>query len=174
MVELPLDFFLPVCYTQSMELPYLPTNIKELLPTENNPSFKSLFVAIGPSLIDRLAAGEDFVEICNSLRINPDDAIRLLQAPEFLSYIEAYLSLGDITDKHTRIRLVKSLLAAQIASGAPSSKRRDALDYIAHIQKELSSSDRETNVFVQVNNTSVPRPYLKNTNTKEAEIKKLD
>ena len=140
---------------------YLPSNLKELLPSEENPGFKSLFVAIGPSLIDALARGEDFVTTCNKLRINTDDALSLLSSKEFTAYVEAYLALGDITDKHTRIRLVKAMLAAQIASGVISTKKRDALDYIQHIQRELTSTDHQTNINVQVVNTSVPRPYLK-------------
>jgi len=142
--------------------PLLPQNISELLPSvDDKKSFKSLFVTIGPALVDALSKGEDFVETCNRLRLQPTDAFNLLSAPEFISYVEAYLSIGDITDKHQRIRLVKAMLAAQIADGNIN-RRRDALDYISHIQKELSSSEKNTTVNVQVVNTSVPRPYIKN------------
>jgi hypothetical protein len=149
--------------------PFLPQTISELLPTEDKKTSVSLFIAVGPALVDGLLAGEDFVDVCNRLRLQTDDAYKLLSSKEFRAYVEAYISLGDITEKHQRVRLAKALLATQVAQGLPI-KKRDALDYIAHIQKELTSTDKETNINVQVINTSVPRPYNK---IKEAEIKEI-
>jgi hypothetical protein len=140
--------------------PFLPQTINELLPTEDKTSSASLFLAVGPALVDALSNGEDFIETCNRLRLQTDDAFRILSSKEFKSYVEAYLSLGDITDKHVRIRFVKALLAVQVANGV-TSRKREPIDFVEHIRKELSTSEKSTSINVQVVNTSVPRPYTR-------------
>lgn len=145
--------------------PLLPKTIKQLLPNEDNNSSKALFITVGPTLIDALSNGEDFIETCNKLHLDPYDAALLLGSDEFIKYIEAYISLGDLTDKTQRIRLTKAILASQIANGM-TFRRKEPMDLIEHIRKELQISDHSSQINVQIVNTSVPRPYSKLKETK--------
>ena len=141
-----------------MPFTFLPTNISQLLPENNEKDYQQTFVAVGPMLIDSLANGEDIQTAANKAKINPLEAIKLLATPEFQRYVETYLAIGDLTDRDARVRLSKTILASMIANGVVS-RRKDPLDILDYIRREHEPRKGGTNVMVQVNNTSVPRPY---------------
>ena len=143
--------------------PYLPRTIQELLPKTADDS-KIAFIAFGPLLIDSLSKGENIIEAANNAGIDPQEAARLIATPEFIKYVEAYLSLGDITDRASRIRLAKAILASQIASGV-SSKKKEPLDILEYIRKETDTKRGGGGVQVNIVNNSVPRPYGKQDNS---------
>ena len=147
----------------------LPQTIGELLP-KSSKNIQVSFVAVGPILIDALNEGLDFDEACFKARITPTQAVDLLSNPEFIKYVEAYLSIGDISDRAVRLRIAKSILAAQIATGNISAKKRDALDVLNFVNKEM---DSKRGVSVNVNvlqNTSVERPYQRGPGTSAVKI----
>lgn len=138
--------------------PLLPTHISQLLPENNEKDYQQTFVAIGPILIDSLAAGEDITQAAIKAHVSPTTAIKLLATPDFQKYVETYLAIGDLTDRDARVRLSKTILASMIANGVIS-RRKDPLDILDYIRREHEPRKGGTNVMVQVNNTSVPRPY---------------
>lgn len=143
--------------------PLLPSSIEELLPKSNEDVTVS-FVAVGPILIDALNSGLDFNEACKLAHITGEQGCKLLANPQFIKYVEAYLTIGDITDRSVRLRIAKSILAAQIATGHIIGKRRDALDILNLVNKEM---DVKRGTGVQVNvfqNNTVARPYMKDVN----------
>ena len=163
--EIEEDYLLRMVNPQS----FLPINISQLLPENNEKNFQTTFVAIGPMLIDSLASGDSLVDACAKAHISPDRAIKLLAAPQFLRFVESYLAIGDLKDRDARIRLSKAILASQIASGIVS-KRKEPLDILDYIRKEHEAKKGSSNVYVQVLNNSVPRPYaLKNAEVSREE-----
>ena len=148
--------------------PYLPKTIQELLPKTADDS-KIAFIAFGPLLIDSLSKGDNIIEAANNAGIDPQEAARLIATPEFIKYVEAYLSLGDITDRASRIRLAKAILASQIANGV-SSKKKEPLDILEYIRKETDSKRGGGGVQVNIVNNSVPRPYKRIDRADETDI----
>ena len=138
----------------------IPKTVAELLPDTSEQDHKTIFVAVGPILIESLANGEDLYKAAEKAKIRPEDALKLFATPEFAKYVEAYLTLGDITDRQARLRLGRSILAAAIASGMTLGKKRDVLDILEYLRRETEVR-RGRNIFVgvKITNDSVPRPY---------------
>lgn len=138
--------------------PVLSTNISRLLPENNEKDYIQTFVAIGPILIDALESGKTIQEAAYAAHIDAGTAISLLGSKEFRKYVEAYIALGDLKDRDNRIRFSRAVIASMVANGIVSGKK-EPLDYIEHIRRETEAKKGGSNVLVQINNTSVPRPY---------------
>jgi len=133
------------------------SNIAELLP-KNDQDYKITFIAVGPKLLDALLKGMDITSAANEAGIAVGDAIKLLATPEFNRLKEAYLSIGDLESKEVRIRIAKSILAAQIAAGV-TFRKREPMDILEYVRRELDVKRGESSVNVYIKNDIVPRPY---------------
>jgi len=140
--------------------PFLPKNISELLPSSSGEDTTISFVAIAPTLIHSLAAGKSIYEAAEEARIHVNDAVKLLATPQFKRYVEAYLSLGDLLDRESRLRLSRAILAELVANGRIVNPKRDALDILNYIRQETETKSNSSRpIAVQIINNSVPRPY---------------
>jgi hypothetical protein len=146
--------------------PFTPQNISELLP-KSDQDFKVTFIAIGPKLLDALNKGKNIVEASHEAGISEHDAVKLLASPEFNRLKEAYLSIGDLEDKTVRVRIAKSILAAQIAAGV-TFRKREPMDILEYVRREFDVKRGEHSVNVFIKNDIVPRPYLKDGGVKES------
>jgi hypothetical protein len=149
--------------------PFLPQNISELLP-KSDQDFKVTFIAVGPKLLDALMEGKNIVEASHVAGISEFDAVKLLASPEFNRLKEAYLSIGDLESRAVRVRIAKSILAAQIASGV-TFRKREPMDILEYVRREQDTGKGGTSVSVFIKNTNVPRPYNRGMDAVQSQLR---
>jgi hypothetical protein len=139
--------------------PLVPRTIDSLLP-KSEQDYSTLLVVSGARLLEALMMGKEVEVAARESGLTTEDAVKLLATEEFARYAEAYANIGDVADKAVRIRIAKSILAAQIANGETYRKREpmDILEYVRKEQQQTGKGGGGVNLTLNLGG-AIKRPY---------------